>query len=456
MPAYAQQSSAPAIDVDTLTLRPRFSSLIRFTNCSALSRSSKTAAHVVTSVRPSTTAWKSGLLSRDQCANGFICREGRIAPPCRASPRFTGPYSMAICRNRRSPSNAFSCLNGPLHAIANTMKSSSKLAALPNRWSVLVIPSSGPAEAGHYECGLLRRCAAAAESDVRLRAGEVIAQPLEDRRHDRVVAMGIAADTGANRDDRVDPLLDLPDEADDLLRPRHRHLDFDDRGQHFLVEDVLANRARGDVAHQRRNRVLLLERDAGCRQRAAHFLDVAEARAHARTSKLNREADIARPHASGHVVGLHFLGATSFDTGRLMRDAWIREGAADDARPGQLVGLECGGRTDVRLRFEADAHRGKHLPHRAHQRRIEVLLAEAVEAGVALHAFVAVDGGALQHGVDIDRPHRADVGTVAAGDAFLRIDLHGICGDSICLCVLCTMRCALTQQRAMIRAARCS
>ena len=55
---------------------------MRLTNFSALSRSSNTAAQVVTSVRPSTTAWKSGALSRDQCASGFICRDGRIAPPC--------------------------------------------------------------------------------------------------------------------------------------------------------------------------------------------------------------------------------------------------------------------------------------------------------------------------------------------------------------------------------------
>ena len=65
MPAYWQQSSAPSIDVEMLTLRPRSSSLMRLTNFSALSRLSKTAAHVVTSVRPSTTAWKSGVLSRD-------------------------------------------------------------------------------------------------------------------------------------------------------------------------------------------------------------------------------------------------------------------------------------------------------------------------------------------------------------------------------------------------------
>ena len=53
-----------------------------------------------------------------------------------------------------------------------------------------------------------------------------------------------------------------------------------------------------------------------------------------------------------------------------------------------------------------------------------MLLAQAVEAGVALHAFVAVDGGALDRGIDIDRAHRADVGAVAAGDAFIWIDLH--------------------------------
>jgi len=53
-------------------------------------------------------------------------------------------------------------------------------------------------------------------------------------------------------------------------------------------------------------------------------------------------------------------------------------------------------------------------------------LAQPVVAGIAFHTFVAVDGGALEHGIDIDRAHRADIGAVAAGDALLGIDFHCI------------------------------
>ena len=165
---------------------------------------------------------------------------------------------------------------------------------------------------------------------------------------------------------------------------------------------------RRDVAHQRGDWVLLLERHASCGQRDAHLLNIAEADAHAGTPKLDREADIARTNPPGDVVGFHFFRAASLDTGGLVRHARIRERAADDARPGQLIRLEGRGRTDVRLRLEANPHRGKHLPHRPHERRIQMFLAQAVEAGVALDTLVAVDGGALRRRVDVDGAHRAE------------------------------------------------
>ena len=52
-------------------------------------------------------------------------------------------------------------------------------------------------------------------------------------------------------------------------------------------------------------------------------------------------------------------------------------------------------------------------------RRIQMLLAQAVVTGVALHAFVAVDGGAFDGRIDVDRAHRADVCAVAASHAFI-------------------------------------
>jgi hypothetical protein len=76
---------------------------------------------------------------------------------------------------------------------------------------------------------------------------------------------------------------------------------FDDRREHLLVEDVLTDRARGHVAHQRRNRILLLERHTGGGQRTTHFLNVAEPNADARAPQLDREADLAGSDAAGHV-----------------------------------------------------------------------------------------------------------------------------------------------------------
>ena len=55
-----------------------------------------------------------------------------------------------------------------------------------------------------------------------------------------------------------------------------------------------------------------------------------------------------------------------------------------------------------------------------------MLLTQSVEAGIAFHAFVAIDGGAFDRRVDVDGAHRTNVGAVAAGDAFVGIDLHAL------------------------------
>ena len=135
----------------------------------------------------------------------------------------------------------------------------------------VVVKALGAAESmqriGHVvtisRSGARRWRAAAAEADVGLGALEVVAEPLENRRDHRVVALRVAADAGANRHHRVDALLDVPHQPDDLLGARDRHLDLDDGREHLLVEDVLADGARGHVAHERGDRVLLLEGDAG-------------------------------------------------------------------------------------------------------------------------------------------------------------------------------------------------
>src|SRR5271170_1195024 len=108
------------MEVDMLTLMPKFSSLTRLTNCSAALGLSNTAAQVVGTVRPLTTAWKSGFILRFQCANGPRFFDGLNAPPCRVSPRFTGLYSMAISRKRWSLGSAFGSLL-LLLGIAKTM-----------------------------------------------------------------------------------------------------------------------------------------------------------------------------------------------------------------------------------------------------------------------------------------------------------------------------------------------
>jgi hypothetical protein len=107
-----------------------------------------------------------------------------------------------------------------------------------------------------------------------------------------------------------------------------------------------------------------------------------------------------------------------------MGHARVGEGAAHHARPFQLVGLERGGGADIGLGLKADAEVGQRAAHEAHRGGRQYFFAQPVVAGIAFHAFIAVDGGALQFGVDVDRAHRADIGAVAAGDAFLGIDLH--------------------------------
>ena len=129
-------------------------------------------------------------------------------------------------------------------------------------------------------------------------------------------------------------------------------------------------------------------------------------------------------HAAADVVGLHFLGAAPFDARRLVGHARIREGPPHHARPGELLRLERRRGADIRLGVEAQAQHLEDFPRRAHHRRIEVLLAQPRVAGVALDAFLQVDLGTLDRGIDVNRSHRADIRTVAARDAFVRIDIH--------------------------------
>ena len=178
------------------------------------------------------------------------------------------------------------------------------------------------------------------------------------------------------------------------------------------------------IGHQRGDRVLLLEATPASAS-AQHIFWISRNQ----TPTPGRPNSMVKPTSPTFTRPLTSLVFTSSvprpcDAGGFVRHARIGEGAAHHARPRQLLRLESGRRADVRLRIEAQPHHLEHLAHGAHHRRIQVLLAQAVEAGVALHAFVAVDGGALDDRVDIDRAHRADVRAIAAGNAFGWIDLH--------------------------------
>ena len=168
-----------------------------------------------------------------------------------------------------------------------------------------------------------------------------------------------------------------------------RDLDLDDGGHQLLVHDVFADRAGGDVRHEGGDWVFLFEADAGLGERPAHLLDVAEPDADAGAAELDGEADFADLDATADVVGLDLLGAAALDAGGFVRHARVGEGAADDAGPDELFGLERGRGTDVGLGVEAEAQELEDLAHGPDEGRVQVLLAEAVVAGVALDAFVA-------------------------------------------------------------------
>ena len=214
-------------------------------------------------------------------------------------------------------------------------------------------------------------------------------------------------------------------QRDDFFYACDRHLDFNDGRENLFVENILTNLAAGNIAHQGGDRVLFLERHAGLGQSARHALDFMEAHAHAGPAKFDGEAGFATLHPATHVIGLHFLGAPALDAGGFMGHARIGEGAAHHPRPRQFLGLERRGGTNIRLRVKAQAHHLKQPAHHADEGGVQVLLAHAVEAGVAFDAFVVVYGRPLDHRIDINRAHGANVGAVPTGHTLVRIDSHG-------------------------------
>jgi hypothetical protein len=89
-----------------------------------------------------------------------------------------------------------------------------------------------------------------------------------------------------------------------------------------------------------------------------------------------------------------------------------------------MIGLERSSRTDIGLGIEAHAAELEYLADGSHESRIQMLGAQPVITGIALHAFAAIDSGAIDGRVNVNGSNRADVNTITAGNTFIWIDLH--------------------------------
>lgn len=239
-----------------------------------------------------------------------------------------------------------------------------------------------------------------------------------------VVAAVVAARRHTYGHDRVDlrgDVLEDVEKASDLF---HGHLELQDCRQHLFVENVGVDGAAARVGHQIGDGVVLLEAGAGAGQRHGDALDVVKAGSYRRPAELDHEPCLAAPQTSGDVVGLHFLGAATEDAGALMGYQYVTEGAANGARPLELVGCDRRGRAHIRLGVEAQAQKGQAPARKAHQRRVEALHAHATKARVALDACVVVHRCPAAAGIHRDRAHRTHRHAVGAADAQPRIDLH--------------------------------
>jgi hypothetical protein len=102
----------------------------------------------------------------------------------------------------------------------------------------------------------------------------------------------------------------------------------------------------------------------------------------------------------------------------------IAESPPDDARPGQFLRREGVRGTHVRLWIEAHAQELQEAANRPDQDDVHVFLAHPPVAGEALHALVFVHRGAVQGGIDRDRPHRTDRDAIGARDTLPMIYLQ--------------------------------
>src|SRR5262249_24855499 len=182
-------------------------------------------------------------------------------------------------------------------------------------------------------------------------------------------------------DDRIQRLSHLSDSSQDGGRVGERGFEFDDGGENLLVEDVCPNLTSPGVGHQARDRIAFLEFDPHPGERRGHLLNLPEANADRGSAEFDREAGVIRADAVGDIVGLDLFGAAPMDARALVRNDRVRERAAQDAWPDQLLFGDSRRGADVRFGIESPSQPASDLSNRPNHRRVEMLGAHPAEAG---------------------------------------------------------------------------
>src|SRR5439155_22809538 len=155
-----------------------------------------------------------------------------------------------------------------------------------------------------------------------------------------------------------------------------------------------------------------------------HLLNLPKANANSGPAKFYREAGIPQAYPMGNIIRLHLFCATAMNSRAFMGDHRIAECPPNNAWPGELLFNNGGGGTNIGFWIKTPAEPTPYLANGPHQDWIEVLIAHATKAGVALHTFILVDGRALLDGININSAHWTYGHTVSTGDAFPFINLH--------------------------------
>ena len=143
-----------------------------------------------------------------------------------------------------------------------------------------------------------------------------------------VFSLLIAAGGDAHRHYGLQPLRHLGNLVQHLGHLPDRAFQFDDGRQDLLIKDIVADQSALRIAHQRRNRIALLELDTQGSQRLCHLLDLLEAHPDPGAAEFHGEPRLANLDAPGDVVGLHFLSTAPVHSGALVRHLRVAEGAS--------------------------------------------------------------------------------------------------------------------------------